>query len=53
MTSVPTNHPAARAQGVAGDEKFFRHLDKNSFPFTHFDKNFYTLVKKLYTFTTA
>ena len=53
MTSVPTNHPAARAQGVAGGEKFFRHLDKNSFPFTHFDKYFYTLVKKLYTFTKA
>ena len=53
MTSVPTNHPAARAQGVAGGEKFFRHLDKNSFPLHIFDKNFYTLVKKLYTFTTA
>jgi len=53
MTSVPTNHPAALAREVAGGEKFFRHLDKNSFPFTHFDKNFYTLVKNLYTFTTA
>lgn len=53
MTSVPTNHPAARAQGVAGDENFFRHLDKNSFPLHIFDKYFYTLVKKLYTFTKA
>lgn len=36
MTFVPINHPAARAQGVAGGEKLFWHLDKNSFPFTHF-----------------
>lgn len=51
MTSVPINHPAARSQGVAGGEKFFRHLDKNSFSLHIFDKNFYTLVKKIYTFT--
>lgn len=53
MTSVLTNHPAALAQGVAGGEKFFRHLDKNSFSLHIFDKNFYTPVKKLYTFTKA
>lgn len=43
MTSVPTNHPAARAQGVAGGEKLFRHLDKNSPPL-HILTKIFTLL---------
>lgn len=42
MTSVPINHPAALAQGVAGGEKFFRHLDKISTPL-------YTFLTKIFT----